>query len=74
MPLKKKKKRAKSTKVSNRADERKTNQRALGTMMNTDGRHEARKLSVLGGRCVALASERYESSDKVSRDNRKRSR
>jgi hypothetical protein len=69
-----KKIRAKSMGVSNRPYERKTNQRALGTMVNTDWRHEARKLSVLGGRCVALASERYESSDKVSRDNRKCSR
>jgi hypothetical protein len=72
MPLKKI--RAKSTGVSNRPDLRKTNQRALGTMVDTDWGHEARKLSVLGGRCVALASDRYESSDKVSRDNTKRSR
>jgi hypothetical protein len=39
---------------ANRSHERETNQRTLSTMMNTNWRHEARKLSVLWGRCVAL--------------------
>ena len=43
----------------------------LGMMVNTDRRHEARKLSILEGRCVALVSDKYESSNKVSRDNTK---
>lgn len=51
---KREKKKEKSVRLVKRKSKGRSNVRTLGTVVNADRGHEARKLSVLWGRCVAL--------------------